>query len=171
MKAVIAAAVAAAFALPVYAQQSTPPTASERAENREKAQQQVDKAQEKLPSANERAENREKMQEKLPGASERAQNREKVQDKLPTANERANNRERAATTASNASLTTKVKSALAKEEGFKTLGKINVDSNEGVVTLKGKVDSAEAKKKAEQVAKQVDGVKSVKNQLTVEKKG
>jgi osmotically-inducible protein OsmY len=39
------------------------------------------------------------------------------------------------------------------------------------VTLKGKVESAEAKKKAEQIAKQVDGVKSVKNQLTVEKKG
>jgi len=147
MKAVIAAAVAAAFALPAYAQQTTPPSAAERAQNREK------------------------VEEKLPSANERAENREKVQDKLPTANERAQNRDRAATTASNAALTTKVKSALAKEEGFKTLGKINVDSNEGVVTLKGKVDSAEAKTKAEQVAKQVDGVKSVKNQLTVEKKG
>jgi osmotically-inducible protein OsmY len=37
-----------------------------------------------------------------------------------------------------------------------------------VVTLKGKVDSAELKKKAEEIAKKVDGVKSVKNQLRVE---
>ena len=147
MKAVIAAAVAAAFALPVYAQQSTPPTAAERAQNREK------------------------VEEKLPGASERAENREKVQDKLPSANERSENRKDVARGTSNAALTTKVKTALAREEGMKSLGKINVDSNEGVVTLKGKVESADAKKKAEQVAKQVSGVKSVKNQLTVEKKG
>jgi osmotically-inducible protein OsmY len=37
-----------------------------------------------------------------------------------------------------------------------------------VVTLKGRVESADAKKKAEQIAKQVDGVKSVKNQLRVD---
>jgi uncharacterized membrane protein len=36
MKALIAAAVAAAFALPAFAQQNTPPTAQERAQNREK---------------------------------------------------------------------------------------------------------------------------------------
>jgi hyperosmotically inducible periplasmic protein len=111
--------------------------------------------------------------QQTPSAQERAQNREKVQDKLPTAEERAKNRETVSKGASNAALTTKVKSALAKDAGFKTLGKIDVDSNEGVVTLKGRVESAEAKKKAEQIAKQVDGVKSVKNQLRVEaaKKG
>ena len=147
MKSLIAVAVAAAFALPAAAQQSTPPSAAERAQNREK------------------------VQEKLPGAQERAENREKVQDKLPSPNERAQNRERAATTASNAALTAKVKTALAREEGMKSLGKINVDASEGVITLKGKVESDDAKKKAEAVAKQVDGVKSVKNQLTVEKKG
>jgi hyperosmotically inducible protein len=130
MKALIVAAVAAAFAFPAFAQQT-------------------------------------------PSTQERAQNREKVQDKLPTAEERAQNREKVGKGASNATLTTKVKSALAKDAGFKTLGKIDVDSNEGVVTLKGRVESAEAKKKAEQIAKQVDGVKSVKNQLRVEaaKKG
>jgi hyperosmotically inducible protein len=47
---------------------------------------------------------------------------------------------------------------------------INVDSDKGVVTLKGKVDSAAAKKKAEEIAKKVEGVKSVKNQLRVEAK-
>ncbi len=143
MKTLIAAAVAAAFALPAFAQTST-------------------------PSAQERAENREKVQDKLPGSSERAQNREKVNEKLPTADERAKNRDKVSTGASNAALTTKVKSALAKDGGARTMTNINVDSEKGVVTLKGKVDSAELKKKAEEIAKKVDGVKSVKNQLRVE---
>ena len=150
MKAIIVVA-AAAIAFPAYAQQT--PSAQERAENREKVQNKVDKAEEKLPSA-----------------QERAQNRDKVQEKLPTADERAKNRDKVATTASNATLTTKVKSALAKDEGAKTMTNINVDSNNGVVTLKGKVDSAEAKKKAGEIAKKVEGVKSVKNELRVEKK-
>jgi hyperosmotically inducible periplasmic protein len=127
MKSLIAVAVAAAFALPAFAQQSN-----------------------------------------LPSSQERAQNREKVQEKLPTAEERANNREKVSTGASNAALTTKVKSALAKDGGMRTMTSIDVDSDKGVVTLKGKVDTAEAKKKAEAIAKQVDGVKSVKNQLRVE---
>jgi hyperosmotically inducible protein len=113
-------------------------------------------------------------QKDLPTPQERAQNREKVQDKLPTADERAQNREKTADKARASALTGKVKSALAADVGLKTLGKIDVDSNaSGVVTLKGRVDSAETKKKAEQVAKQVEGVKSVKNQLRVEapKKG
>jgi len=116
-------------------------------------------------------------QDTLPNAQERAQNREKVQDKvestkekMPTAQERANNREKVSSTASNATLTTKVKTALASDAGAKTMTNIDVDSNNGVVTLKGKVDSADMKKKAGDIAKKVEGVKSVKNQLTVEKK-
>jgi hyperosmotically inducible protein len=114
-----------------------------------------------LPNAQERAQNREKVQEKV----------ESTKEKLPTAEERAKNRDKVATTASNASLTGKVKSALASDAGAKTMTNINVDSNNGVVTLKGKVDSAEMKKKAGDIAKKVDGVKSVKNELRVEKKG
>ena len=117
-------------------------------------------------------------QDTLPNARERAQNREKVQDKvettkdkMPTAEERAKNREKVSSTASNATLTTKVKTALASDVGMKTMTNIDVDSNNGVVTLKGRVDSADAKKKAGDIAKKVDGVKSVKNQLTVQKKG
>jgi hyperosmotically inducible periplasmic protein len=116
-------------------------------------------------------------QDTLPNAQERAQNREKVQDKvestkekMPTAQERANNREKVSSTASNATLTTKVKTALASDAGAKTMTNIDVDSNNGVVTLKGKVDSADMKKKAADIAKKVDGVKSVKNELKVEKK-
>lgn len=88
--------------------------------------------------------------------------------KLPTAEERAQNRETVGKGASNAALTAKVKTALAKDAGLKSLGKIDVDSNEGVVTLKGRVESADLKKKAGDVAKKVEGVKSVKNQLRVE---
>ena len=113
----------------------------------------------------------------MPSSQERAQNREKVQDKvegtkekLPSAEERAKNRETVSSTAASAALTTKVKTALAKDEGMKTMTSINVDSNNGVVTLKGRVDSADAKKKAADIAKKVEGVKSVKNELKVEKK-
>lgn len=45
--------------------------------------------------------------------------------------------------------------------------KINVDVVEGAVTLRGQVDTAEAKTEAERVAKDTDGVKSVKNELKV----
>jgi hyperosmotically inducible protein len=82
----------------------------------------------------------------------------------PTAQDRAENRENA----SDATITGKVKSALAADVGLKTVTSINVDTDAGgVVTLKGKVDSADMKKRAEAVAKKVSGVKSVKNQLEV----
>lgn len=45
--------------------------------------------------------------------------------------------------------------------------KINVDVMNNTVTLRGTVDTAEAKAEAERVAKDTDGVKSVSNQLKV----
>jgi hyperosmotically inducible protein len=113
----------------------------------------------------------------LPNAQERAQNRDKVEtqadkakESLPSAEERAKNRETVSSTAASATLTTKVKSALASDAGLGTMTSIDVDSKDGVVTLKGKVDSADMKKKAGDIAKKVSGVKSVKNELKVEKK-
>jgi hyperosmotically inducible protein len=44
---------------------------------------------------------------------------------------------------------------------------INVDVVDGAVTLRGQVDTAEAKAEAERLAKDTDGVKSVKNELKV----
>jgi hyperosmotically inducible protein len=70
----------------------------------------------------------------------------------------------------NAALTAKVKSALAADVGLKTL-KIDVDSMGNTVTLKGAVDSAETKKRAEEVARKVDGVATVRNELTVKPGG
>jgi len=45
--------------------------------------------------------------------------------------------------------------------------KINVDVVEAAVTLRGQVDTAEAKAEAERLAKETDGVKKVTNQLKV----
>ena len=70
----------------------------------------------------------------------------------------------------NAALTAKVKSALAADVGLKTL-KIDVDSMGNTVTLKGAVDSADTKRRAEEVARKVDGVATVRNELTVRSGG
>jgi hyperosmotically inducible periplasmic protein len=85
---------------------------------------------------------------------------------VPSAEDRAKNRE----AVSDSTLTGKVKSALAADVGLKTVTSIHVDTdNGGVVTLKGNVTDAEMKKRAEAVAKKVEGVKSVKNQIQVTK--
>ena len=68
---------------------------------------------------------------------------------------------------SDATLTTKVHTALANDVGMRTMVSINVDSDKGVVTLKGRVDSADTKRRAEEVAKKVGGVSAVKNELRV----
>ena len=68
---------------------------------------------------------------------------------------------------SDATLTTKVHTALANDVGMRTMYSINVDSDKGVVTLKGKVDSEATKQRAGDVAKRVSGVNSVKNELQV----
>ena len=74
-------------------------------------------------------------------------------------------------TAHDATLTTKVKSALAADVGLKTLTGISVDSDGTTVTLKGTVDTEANKRRAEQVARGVSGVGSVKNELTVKSGG
>jgi osmotically-inducible protein OsmY len=86
----------------------------------------------------------------------------------PTAKERAQRASgEAKQGASNAALTAKVKTALAGDVGLKTL-KIDVDSDNGRVTLKGRVDSADTKRRVETVAQKIDGVRTVQNQLVVE---
>jgi osmotically-inducible protein OsmY len=48
---------------------------------------------------------------------------------------------------------------------------IDVDTRNGVVTLKGTVDNAQQKQEAEQIARETEGVKRVVNQLTVAASG
>ena len=63
-------------------------------------------------------------------------------------------------------VTMKTKLALMTTEGVDTWD-LNVDTVNGLVTLHGKVASADAKQKAETVTTGVEGVKSVKNLLQV----
>jgi len=61
-------------------------------------------------------------------------------------------------------ITTTVKTKLAAEKGA-TLTRIQGDTDRGVVQLSGVVDSAAEKARAEQIARGVSRVKSVKNNL------
>jgi osmotically-inducible protein OsmY len=63
-------------------------------------------------------------------------------------------------------ITAKVKAALVEDPGVKAL-QIKVESFEGVVQLSGFVDHPEQIRRAAEIAKGVEGVKSVKNDLTV----
>ena len=64
------------------------------------------------------------------------------------------------------SITAAVKTKLAAEK-VSTLTKVDVDTNMGVVTLNGTVDSETTKAHATELARQVSGVRSVVNNLKV----
>jgi hyperosmotically inducible periplasmic protein len=63
-------------------------------------------------------------------------------------------------------LTTKAKIALFADARAKG-SEINVETAQGAVMIRGKVDTDAAKQAAEGIAKGIDGVKSVKNELQV----
>jgi osmotically-inducible protein OsmY len=63
-------------------------------------------------------------------------------------------------------ITTKIKTQLASDEFLKSF-QISVETRKGIVELSGFVDSQKAKDKAGQIARAVEGVKSVQNALIV----
>jgi len=63
-------------------------------------------------------------------------------------------------------ITSKVKTQLANDDFLKSF-QISVETYKGVVQLSGFVDSQQALDKAGQIARSVNGVKSVKNNLSV----
>jgi osmotically-inducible protein OsmY len=65
-----------------------------------------------------------------------------------------------------AAVTAKVKSALLADPEVNAF-KINVDTSQGKVVLKGEIKTLALRKKAESIAKQVNGVRSVDNQLVI----
>jgi hyperosmotically inducible protein len=65
-----------------------------------------------------------------------------------------------------AGITTQVKAKLAADGDINPFN-IDVDTNEGVVTLQGRVAKNEARVKAEQLARDTDGVKRVINLVKV----
>ncbi len=72
----------------------------------------------------------------------------------------------AGTVASDAAITAKVKTQLIKDRDVSAMN-INVDTDNGVVTLRGNAKSRMEADKAASLARSVDGVKSVKNELMV----
>lgn len=76
--------------------------------------------------------------------------------------------EPAGTQMSDASITTKIKSQMIAD-GDVDAHNVDVDTNEGVVTLQGRVDNSEQKMEAERIARECDGVVRVVNMLNVGK--
>src|SRR5438477_11157048 len=68
-----------------------------------------------------------------------------------------------------ATITASVKSKLVADKAA-NLTRVDVDTNNGTVYLNGTVDSAEQKSRAERLAWQAQGVKSVVNNLQVQKR-
>jgi hyperosmotically inducible protein len=64
-----------------------------------------------------------------------------------------------------AAMTTEIKTALLSDKATRTFG-IHVKSNQGLITLSGKVDSARTAARAQSIVANVNGVQSVKNELT-----
>jgi hyperosmotically inducible protein len=91
-----------------------------------------------------------------------------AQGKMEEAKDKAKTMTQDAKTAvSDSWITSKTKIALFADERVKGT-QVSVDTMKGgVVHLRGKVDSAEAKAAAEQIAANIEGVKSVKNDLQV----
>ncbi len=75
----------------------------------------------------------------------------------------------AGTNVDDASVTAAVKTKLVADQAT-NLTRVDVDTNNGTVYLNGSVDSAEQKARAEQLAWQAMGVKSVVNNLQVQKR-
>ncbi|WP_028605306.1 BON domain-containing protein [Ottowia thiooxydans] len=73
---------------------------------------------------------------------------------------------RMAEAAGDAAITASVSAGLMKDPDLSAI-KINVDTSNGVVSLKGPAPNAAAKDRAETIAKGVSGVKSVSNMLEV----
>jgi len=93
--------------------------------------------------------------------------KEKVEQKADQAGEKIKSTAQDAKAGmSDSWITSKAKIALFADDRVKGR-QVHVETKAGVVMLRGKVDSAEAKSAAAEVAKGIDGVKNVKNELQV----
>lgn len=66
-----------------------------------------------------------------------------------------------------AALTAKVKASLVEEDNVNAMA-VNVTTNRGVVQLSGFVETEEARRRAENAARDVEGVRSVQNDLRIQ---
>jgi osmotically-inducible protein OsmY len=67
-----------------------------------------------------------------------------------------------------ATITTKVKTQLASDVGLTPANQIHVETSKSVVQLSGFVDSAAHKAEAESVARGIEGVQGVENNITIQ---
>jgi hyperosmotically inducible protein len=81
----------------------------------------------------------------------------------------ANAGDKVAGAVSDAAITTTINAELAKDDKLSAL-KINVDTAQGRVALRGTAPDADAKERATRIAAGVEGVMSVDNLLTIEAK-
>lgn len=96
---------------------------------------------------------------------------DKTGDKMESTADKAGNKmesaaEKTGEFLSDSALTAKVKTALIAEKDLKSMA-IDVDSKDGVVTLKGELPNAASVAQAETATKAVKGVKEVHNNLRV----
>ena len=68
-----------------------------------------------------------------------------------------------------ATVTAKVKTAIASDVGVKAASSVNVETYRGVVQLSGFADSEDQASKAVTAAKKVNGVRSVKNDIRIKR--
>jgi hyperosmotically inducible protein len=68
-----------------------------------------------------------------------------------------------------ATVTAKVKTAIASDVGVKAASNVNVETYRGVVQLSGFADSEDQASKAVTAAKKVSGVRSVKNDIRIKR--
>jgi hyperosmotically inducible protein len=102
-----------------------------------------------------------------PLAAQAQTTKDQVENKIEQAKDQAKSTTQEAKTAvSDSWITSKTKIALFADERVKGT-QVSVDTKNGAVHLRGKVDSDEAKSAAADVAKGIEGAKSVKNDLQV----
>jgi len=103
----------------------------------------------------------------LPAASEAQTTTDKVKQKTEETKSTVKDMTKEAKAdVSDTWITSKTKIALFADDRVKGR-QISVETDKGLVSLRGKVDSAEAKAAAESIAQGIDGVKSVRNDLQV----
>jgi hyperosmotically inducible protein len=73
----------------------------------------------------------------------------------------------AGTYVDDATVTAKVKTAIASDAGVKAAANVNVETDKGVVQLSGFADSKEQAARAVEAAKKVSGVREVKDDIRV----
>jgi len=84
-----------------------------------------------------------------------------------TENKQQSNKETTGEYVDDATVTAKVKTAIATDVGVKAASAVNVETYRGVVQLSGFADSDDQASRAASAAKKVNGVRSVKNDIRV----